>query len=333
MSFIWPNLLILLLLIPLFVIVYSHLLRRRIRLAAQLHSLGFGQEAAARDAGIRRHIPPALFLVALTVLLIALARPQAAVSLPRIEGTVLLVFDVSGSMAAEDLSPTRLEAAKKVALDFVSNQPSTVRIGVIAFSNNGFAVQPPTSETNEITGAISRIEPQQGTSIAQGLLASLNTIDADAGKASRLEGESASLSGSTPDQESANRSTVIILLTDGENTEGPDPLAAAQEAAARGVRVYTIGIGSAAGTVLTVNGFTVHTRLDEQTLQQIAQITGGEYFNAQNEEELQSVYKDLIPQLVIRPEEIEITSIFAGAGIIFLLTGGLFSFLWFNRLP
>lgn len=333
MSFIWPKLLILLFLVPLFVIVYLRLQQRRVRLAAQLHGLGFGQEAAARDAGIRRHIPPAFFLVGLTVLLIALARPQAAVSLPRVEGTVLLVFDVSGSMAAEDLPPTRLEAAKEVALDFVSKQPSTVRIGVIAFSNNGFAVQPPTTETEKITGAISRIEPQLGTSIAQGLIASLNTIDADAGKASRPEGETASLSGSTQDQESANRSTVIILLTDGENTEGPDPIAAAQEAAARGVRVYTIGIGTAAGTVLTVNGFTVHTRLDEQSLQQIAQITGGQYFNAQNKEELRSIYNDLTPQLVIRPEDIEITSIFAGAGIIFLLTGGLFSFLWFNRLP
>ena len=153
-------------------------------MAASYGSLGLVQEAAGRQLGARRHIPPALFLAGLTILMVALARPQTVVSLPRVEGTVILAFDVSGSMAAEDLKPTRMEAAKAAARDFVQRQPRSVQIGVVAFSDSGFAVQAPTNDQEAILAAINRLTPQRGTSLGQGILASLNTIAA-AQRASR----------------------------------------------------------------------------------------------------------------------------------------------------
>jgi Ca-activated chloride channel family protein len=335
MSFLWPVMLLLLLWIPLGAALYVRLQRRRRRLAASYGSLGLVQEAAGRPLGLRRHIPPALFLTGLTILMIALARPQTVVSLPRIGGTVILAFDVSGSMAADDVKPTRMEAAKAAARDFVERQPSSVQIGVVAFSDSGFAVQPPTSDREAILASIDRLTPERGTSLANGILASLNTIAADAGQAPPLDSSltPTSVPTPTPVPKGTYAPAVIALLTDGENTVSPDPLAAAQAAADRGVRIFTVGIGSAAGTTLHVNGFTVHTQLDEATLRQISQLTDGAYYNAENEQDLRTIYENLTPQLVIKPEEMEVTSIFAGAGILVLLIGGAFSLLWFSRLP
>src|SRR5919199_6666366 len=176
MSFIWPQMLALLVLLPLFVGLYLRLQQRRRRLVASYGSLGLVQAAAGRGLGARRHVPPALFLAGLTILIVALARPQAVVSLPREEGTVILAFDVSGSMAADDLKPTRMEAAKAAAREFVQRQPRTVQIGVLAFSDSGFTVQVPTNDQEAILAAINRLTPQSGTSLGQGILDSLNTI-------------------------------------------------------------------------------------------------------------------------------------------------------------
>src|SRR5436309_15737486 len=176
MSFIWPPMLLSLLLMPLGVALYVRLQRRRRRLAATYGSLGLVQEAAGRRLGGRRHIPPALFLLGLTLLAVALARPQTVLSLPKVEGTVILAFDVSGSMAADDLKPTRMEAAKAAARAFVQRQPRTVQIGVVGFSDNGFTVQAPTNNQDTILAAINRLTPQRGTSLGQGILASLKTI-------------------------------------------------------------------------------------------------------------------------------------------------------------
>jgi Ca-activated chloride channel family protein len=334
MSFIWPFMLVLLLLlIPLAVLFYYRLQQRRQRVAAQYGSLGMMQQAAGRELGRRRHIPPALFLAGLTILTISMARPQAEVTLPRIQGTIMLLFDVSGSMAAEDMEPNRMEAAKAVVQEFVVSQPSTVQLGVVAFSNGGFAVQPPTNDIDSVLGAINRLTPQLGTSLGQGIQASLNAIAFDAGEDPQAINSLDPAVVPTPVPEGTHSPAVIVLISDGENTEGPDPLAAAQAAADRGVRIYTIGIGSAAGVDLEVNGFMVHTRLDEATLQQIAQISGGEYYRAENEEELDAIYRGLIPELVIKAEKTEITGLFAGLGIAALLFGGVFSMLWFNRMP
>jgi Ca-activated chloride channel family protein len=337
MSFIWPSMLRVLVLVPLFVFLYMRMQQRRRELAERYGSLGLVQGARGRPPGARRHVPPILFLTGFTILLLALARPQTVVSLPRIEGTVILAFDVSGSMAAEDLEPTRMEAAKAAARDFIQKQPPTIQIGVVAFSDSGFSVQTPTNDQEAILASIERLTPRRGTSLASGILASLKTIEAMSNPpaAPRLYSNltPASEPTPTPVPEGKYASAVIILLTDGENNERPDPLAAAQAAADRGVRIYTIGIGSLAGTTIHVEGFTVHTRLDEALLQDISQVTHGLYYNAGNEEDLRRIYESIDPQLVIRPEKTEVTSIFAGASILILLIGGTFSLAWFSRLP
>lgn len=331
MSFIWPLMLILLLLVPLCIGLYVRLQQQRRRILAQYGSFGFARASAGRPLGRRRHVPPALFLVGLTILLVALARPQTEVSLPRVEGTVILAFDVSGSMAADDLKPTRMEAAKAAARDFVDRQPHGVKIGIVAFSDSGISVQTPTNDQDTVLAAINRLTPQRGTSLGQGILASLDAIAVSNGEGQRLY---SNLTPSpTPVPKGTFTSAVMILLTDGENNENPDPLAAAQAAADRGVRIYTVGIGSSAGTTLHVNGFTVRTRLDADLLQQIAQTTEGSYYSADNQDDLRAIYENINPQLVIKPEETEVTSLFAGAGIVLLLIGGVFSMLWFGRLP
>jgi Ca-activated chloride channel family protein len=304
-------------------------------LASSYGSLGLTQGAMGNRLGIRRYISPGLFLVGLTILMIALARPQTVISMPRVEGTVILGFDVSGSMAADDMKPTRMDAAKTAAQDFVQRQPSSVQIGVVAFSDNGFSVQAPTNDKDVILAAINRLTPQRGTSLANGILASLNTINAGTGQTTHLYSNLPPTSTPTPTPvpQGTYTSAVIVLLTDGENNESPDPLAAAQTASDRGVRIYTVGIGSAVGTTLHINSFTVHTQLNEAMLKQISQLTDGSYYNAENEQDLRKIYDNLDPQLVIKPEKTEVTSVFAGASILVLLIGGTFSLLWFNRLP
>jgi Ca-activated chloride channel family protein len=340
MSFIWPAMFILLLVVPLGALLYIRWQRRRQRLLANYASFGLGQQAAGRRAGARRHVPIALFLVGLTILIVALARPQTVVSLPKIEGTVILAFDVSGSMAADDFQPTRMEAAKAAARDFIEQQPPDVQIGVVSFSDSGFTVQAPTNDPGPVLAAINRLAPQRGTSLAYGILTSLHAIQiAETGPKPQFysnltptpEGEPAPTP--TPVPPGTHSSSVIVLLTDGENNTSPDPLVAAQTAADQGVRIYTIGIGTAAGSLLHIDGLTIRSRLNEDLLQQIAQITDGTYYNAATPQDLQAIYHNLNPTLVIKPEKTEITSLFAGVGIVILLIGGVLSLMWFSRLP
>ncbi len=263
-------------------------------------SLGLVQQAAGRGVGSRRHIPALLFLVGLIILFLALGRPQMVIGLPKVDGIVILAFDVSGSMLADDFEPTRLEAAKVVARDFVARQPTTVRIGIVAFSDSGFSTQLPTNDQATILAAIDRLQPQRGTSLANGIIVSLNTIanvtgqDPIVGFAGAESTESAEAA-PPPAPVDMDNSAVIVLLTDGENNMDPDPFAAAQFAADRGVPIHTIAIGSVEGVDLTVNGFTVHTQVDEATLQQISEITDGLYFNAETEEDLRTIYESIEP--------------------------------------
>jgi Ca-activated chloride channel family protein len=337
MSFIWPTLLLILLFVPLLVLIYLRIQGRRRRFAARYGSLGLVHDALGSGIGFRRHVPALIFLAGLTILIFSLARPQATVNVPKIEGTVILTFDVSGSMAANDLQPTRMEAAKAAARQFVENQPSGILIGVVVFSDGGISVQVPTENREETLATIDRLVPRRGTSIGNGILVSLNTIAVDAGDPSILNSSDLSDPQATPEPVPAPQgwypSAVIVLLTDGENNEAPDPVVAADLAADLGVRVYTVGIGSAAGTTLEVEGFTVHTSLDEPMLQYIASTTGGVYYNAGNEEELRQIYNDLEPKLSIKPEEMEMTSIFAGLGMIVFLFGGMLSLFWFGHVP
>jgi Ca-activated chloride channel family protein len=219
--------------------------------------------------------------------------------------------------------------------DFVKRQPPTVQIGVVAFSDSGFAAQAPTNDQAAIMAAINRLTPTRGTSLAFGIQSSLNTISAlntDGPHQYSLLTPTPAPS-PTPMPKGQYVPAVIILLTDGENNENPDPLAAAQMAADRGVRIYTVGIGSPAGTTIHVNGFTLHTQLNEPLLQQISQMTDGAYYNAQTQQDLNQVYDNLNPQLVFTPQKTELTSPLAGLSILLLLIGGTISLLWFGRLP
>ena len=335
MSFIWPTMLAGLMVVPLLVVGYLLLQRRRRRIAARYSSMGFVQQAHGRPLGARRHVPPVLFLVAITVLLVAMARPQSELFVPRLEGTIILAFDVSGSMTADDIQPTRLEAAKKSAREFVSAQPSTVRIGVVTFSEGGFSTQSPTNKTDEVLAAIDRLSVQRGTSLARGIEAGLNVIIAEE------EGEPLTLADPaaptatplSPVTPGTYTSSVIVLLTDGENTQDPDPMDAAHAAAERGIRVYAIGIGTTDGAILTLDGFQVRSRLEEGALQQIADYTGGEYKAAQNEQDFKAIYNNIKPEITIRAERTEITALVAGIGIAIMMVAGTFSMLWLGRLP
>ncbi len=326
----------LLLLIPLLITVYIIMQQRRQRLITSFSSRSLMRSTIPTGSNNRRHIPLSFYFLALAILILGLARPQAVISLPRIAGTVILAFDVSGSMAADDLEPTRMEAAKVVVEDFIESQPSTVQIGIVAFSDNGFSVQTPTNDEEMLLAAIDRLSPERGTSLANGIMMSLDTIMAATGQTNTNYYSNSTVTPEptpTPMPRGVYTSAVIILLTDGENNQSPDPFEAAQTAADRGVRIYTVGIGSPAGTEVHIEGFTVHTELDEATLQQISQITEGTYYNAESEEELRSIYNTISSQLVIKPQEMEITSLVAGIGILLFLFGATFSLLWFGRVP
>lgn len=345
MTFLWPSMLFMLLLLPLALWLYLYAQRRR-RLSETV--FGYSSQAGGRNRrspGWRRHLAPLLFLLSLGILLVALARPQARLRLPRLEGTVILVMDVSGSMAAQDAEPTRLEAAKVAARAFVTSRPETVQIGIVSFSGSGFAVQPPTDDEQMLLAAIDRLKPQTGTSLGQGILAALNTIAVDAGLEA-AEQTATPAAQDQPQQEAPPGEdtlvnlpqgpfppAVIVLFSDGENNQSIDPLKAVQAAVERGVRVDALGFGSAAGAILEVEGFNIHTALDETALQQITQAAGGSYYNLQNEQDPNAVFANLNPQLTVKPETMEITSLLAAASGVLMLVGAVFSMVWFKRLP
>jgi Ca-activated chloride channel family protein len=287
------------------------------------------QNSSGGEIGKHRHLPPAFFMLGLTLLLIGLARPEMIVNLPRVEGTAILAFDISNSMMADDLEPTRIEAAKAAARTFVENQPSTILIGVVAFSNGGLVVQTPTDDQAAVLATINRLSPQGGTSLGQGIFTSLNAI---AGEAITIDEDSIEEGVRSIEIEDYS-SAVVVLLTDGENTEPPDPLEIAQVAAEAGVRIYPVGIGSPEGSVIEVDGFSILTQLDETTLQQIASLTNGVYHYAEDEESLQEIYQNIDLQLTINEEKMEITSIMAGISMLLFLIGGLLSLFWFGRVP
>ncbi len=334
MSFLWPLMLWLLLLIPALVVLYILAQRRRQRYALRYASLSLVKEALGRGPGFRRHIPPTLFLSGLAVMIVALARPYTQVTLPSQEGTVILTMDVSGSMRADDLKPNRIEAAKSAARSFIEKQPSGVRIGVVSFSDNAFVVQAPTDDKEAVIAAINRLTPQRGTAIGRGLLTSVDAIFEDANAEG---GQSPTGSDPTPTPtpvpQGVYEPAIIVLLTDGESNQGPRPLDVVDQVAARGVRVYAVGVGTAEGTVLHIQGRSIRTRLDEEMLKAVASATDGTYYNATNEKDLVAIYDSLSTHLVFRKEQTEITAIFTGAAVALSLMGGCLSLLWFNRLP
>jgi Ca-activated chloride channel family protein len=334
MTFLWPELLWLLLLLPLLVGAYVWVLRRKKKFALRYASLDIVKEAMGAGAGVRRHVPPALFLLALAVMILAIARPAATVTLPSQHETVILAMDVSGSMRAADVEPNRLVASQNAAKAFVAEQPENVRIGVVAFAGTATLAQAPTRNREEVVAAIDRFQLQRATAIGSAILVSLATIFPNSGIDVATFNYEASKKAATspPARPGSYNSAVIILLTDGQRTTGPDSIQAARLAADRGVRIYTVGVGTTAGETIGFDGWSMHVRLDEETLKTIADLTRGEYFYAGNAFDLKKVYQTLNAKLVMESKKTEITALFAAAAAFVVVLSALLSLLWFNRI-
>jgi Ca-activated chloride channel family protein len=294
----------------------------------------------------RRHIPPLLFLLALIAMLVAVARPAAVVTLPSQHQTIILAMDVSGSMRAVDVQPNRISAAQAAAKAFVAEQPSNVRIGVVSFAATASVVQTPTQNRDDIIAAIDRFQLQRGTAIGSGIIVSLATIFPDAGidVSSLIYGRYASRGVPLDQAGKAEKppfkpvppgsytSAAIILLTDGQRTTGPDSMEAARMAADRGIRVFTVGIGTTKGETIGYEGWSMRVRLDEDTLKAIAEVTRGQYFYAGTATDLKKVYESLNSRFLLEKKEMEISALFAAAAAFTGLVSALLSLLWFNRI-
>ena len=352
MTFQWPELLWLLVVVPLLVAAYVALLRRKKKAALAYASLSMVKEAMGARQRFRRHIPPLLFLLALVAMIVAIARPAAIVTLPSQRETIVLALDVSGSMRATDVQPNRLVAAQTAARAFVEDQPSSARVGVVSFAATASVVQPPSQNREEIIAAIDRLQLQRGTAVGSGLLVSLKLIFPDIefdlrswnprGDSVRDSRRGVPLDSARdskkdkdppkPVQPGSYTSAAIILLTDGQTTTGPDPMEAAAMAAERGVRVYTVGVGTVAGEIISAEGWSMRVRLDEETLKTIANLTRGEYFYAGTATDLKKVYETLNTRVGLEKKATEITALVTAAAAILALAAGLLSIWWFNRI-
>jgi Ca-activated chloride channel family protein len=341
MTFAWPFLLWLLLLVPALVLLYLWLLHRRKKNTVRFANLAMVRQAAGKGPGWRRHLPPALMLLAVATLLVAAARPLAIVTLPSQQETIVLAMDVSGSMRAADVEPNRLIAAQEAAKSFIKDLPRSVRVGVVSFAGTAAVVQPPTQNREDIVAAIDRFQLQRGTAIGSGIVLSLATLFPDAGiDLSEVTGarEMPPALGEKPKKEpepvppGSYGSGAIILLTDGQRTTGPDPMDAAKMAADRGVKVYAVGIGTKEGETIGFEGWSMRVRLDEETLKNIANLTRAEYFYAGTAHDLKKVYQSLSTRLIVEKKETEITGLFAAvAAALVVLAAGL-SLAWFGRV-
>ena len=341
LNFIWPTMLWLLLAVPLLVGGYLWLLRRRKKTALRYANLALVKQAMGKSAGWKRHVPPALLLLAVTVLLLASARPAAVITLPSQQETIVLAMDVSGSMRAADVQPNRLVASQVAAKAFVAELPRSVRVAVVQFAGTAAVVQPPTHSREDVYAAIDRFQLQRGTATGSGIVLSLATLFPEAGiDLSQITGQKAMPPGPndkprpefTPVEPGSFSSAAIIMLTDGQRTTGPDPLDAAKMAAERGVRVYTVGMGTTSGEVIGFEGWSMRVRLDEETLKNISVLTHGEYFYAGTAEDLNKVYESLSSRMVVETKETEITALFAALGALLAVTAAGLSLWWFGRV-
>lgn len=348
MKFIWAEALWLLLLVPALVGLYVWLLRRKQKASLKYASLGIIREAMGPGSRWRRHLPPALFLLALTAMILAIARPSATITLPAARQTIILAMDVSGSMRAKDVLPSRLEAMQAAARKFITEVPRNTKIGIISFAGTASVVQAPTENKEDLLAAIERFQLQRATAIGSGIIVSLATLFPDAGIeiASLIYGDNASRVRSLrepakKDEKKAAFKPVppgsygagaIILLTDGQRTTGPDSIEAAKMAADRGVRIYTVGLGTVNGEVIGFEGWSFRVRLDEDTLKQVASLTKGEYFYAGTATDLNKVYETLNTRLILETRETEVSALVSAIAALLALLAGVLSLLWFNRI-
>jgi Ca-activated chloride channel family protein len=357
-SFDWPIALWLLLLVPLMVAIYIFLLRRRRKSAFRYSNLALVKEAGQGPTW-RRHIPPALMLGAFTMLLLAMARPSAEVSLPSRVATVMLVMDVSGSMRATDVNPSRIMAAETAAKAYIKDQPRDVRIGIVAFAATALLVQSPTTDHVALASAIDRFELQRGTAVGSGIMVGMSTLfpqddfpinqfnsqnfggygrwgnydfrDRYGGSALGQR-PNAQPKKHIPVEPGSYKNAVMILLTDGQTNAGFDPIEAARTASEYGLRVYTVGFGTAHGNIVGFGGWSMRAQLDEVALKKIADMTRAKYFHATSAEDLKAVYDVLSRQLVVEVREMEITSFFSALAALLMLTAAGLSLAWFHRI-
>jgi Ca-activated chloride channel homolog len=348
-SFQWPELLWGLAVLPLLAAGYVWLQRRRKRLSMRYASLSLVREALARGAGWRRHVPPILILCAIALMIVATARPEATVTLPTKQETIILAMDVSGSMRATDVQPSRIVAAQEAARAFIGDQPTSTRIGIVTFAGTASLVQPPTNSREDLLAAIDRFQLQRGTAVGSGILVSLKTIVPDVEfdlrsqnpRPQPRDGPRPLLGSEAPKDAKApfkpvepgsNGAAVIILLTDGQTTTGPDPIESAKMAAERGIRVYTVGVGTPQGEIIGAEGWSMRVRLDEDALKNISNLTRGEYFYAGTATDLKKVYDALNARFVFEKKAIEVTALFAAAAALLTIAAAALSVLWFHRI-
>src|SRR3954464_8465606 len=320
MNFLWPEALFLALAAPLLAIVFYS---RRPKTVPGM----------ARAGRWQKHVPPALYFVALAVAALAAARPTALLTLPSQQRTIILSIDVSLSMRAADVLPTRIAAAQAAAKDFIKDQPGDVRLGIVSFAGTAAVIQQPTHDRDELVAAIDRLQLDRHTAIGSGIIIALAALFPNEGIDVESFGKrGASKSAKPPVPPGSNPNAAIILLTDGRRTIGPDPLQAARLAADHGVRVYTVGFGSAQGAPIQVEGYSIYMMFDEETLKAIAGLTNAEYFHATSGAELKKVYDNLTAKFVLQREQTEITAFFAAAAAALLIAAAGLSLAWFGRV-
>lgn len=344
MDILWPGFLLLLGLLPLLIAAYIWVLRRRRRFAVRYSSLSLIRAAAPRYSRLRRHLPFALFLVALASLMVACARPVAIVRVPTDQTTIMLAIDVSRSMCATDIAPSRLEAAEAAALSFIERQASSTQIGIVAFAGFAEVLLPPTTDQDALTQTVVSLTTGRRTAIGAGILKSIDAIaEIDTSVAPSIP-ESSSDPAPAPVPQGAYAPSIIVLLTDGVSNAGPKPLEAAQQAADRGVRVYTIGFGTEDGSLPICStrlqgggsvdsgqggnrrdfqfggggggGGGFRRGIDEETLKAVAALTGGEYYAASSADELHNVFASLPTYLISKHATMEISVGFAALGAL-----------------
>jgi Ca-activated chloride channel family protein len=317
------------LILPPVVAGYVRSRQRRKRRSAALAAQGLVASDLGRRRGWRVHFPFALFLAALALLIVAFARPMATVRTPRREATVILAIDVSNSMAASDAHPSRFAAAKSGASAFVREQPSSVRIGVVAFGPRAVIVRPPTLSHPDVLEAINHLSLGGGTSLGAGILTSLDAI---AGKTLNVNTTSLGQDNSGEVNIGYYGGATIVLFSDGEDTSQIEPVTMARLASTAGVRIQTIGVGTASGTTVKIDGFTVATALDPQTLQSVARVANGTYHQVNDRAGLAAVSKTIDLHFAVFTQYTEISAVFAVAAVLLLLIGALTSVLWFGRV-
>ena len=341
MTFLWPNMLWAMLAVPLLVALYVFLVTRRKKTSLRYANLGLVREALGRGGAWRRHVPPVLMLIAISALLFATSRPAALITLPSAQETIVLAMDVSGSMRATDVQPNRLVASQEAAKAFVADLPRNVKIAVVSFAGTAAVVQAPTLSREDVYASIDRFQLQRGTAIGSGIVLSLATIFPEAGiDLSQITGARAMPPGPndkpkpdfTPVTPGSYPSAAIILLTDGQRTTGPDSLEAAKMAADRGIRIYTVGIGTKEGETIGFEGWSMRVRLDEETLKSIANLTRADYFYAGTAQDLKNVYQGLSTRLIVEKKETEISALLAAFGALLVVLAASLSVWWFGRV-